>query len=168
MTTMFVEHSRDVKRSRLQEKFHMAAFLIRNIYIRKHSCFWFPKVAKFTKISKKIELNLTQLTQDVNWTYIRRSEDVGSIYVLCLLENIEFGRVVLFTILSNRKSFWITCSIPSLGRWDISSRLCILSRLKKSTYKGGAKMVLCRFNHFLVSYKQSLSHIEYIDFWFHI
>ena len=39
-------------------------------------------------------LNLTQSTQDVNWTYIRRSEDVldvfwmsyvRSIYVLCLL-----------------------------------------------------------------------------------
>ena len=34
--------------------------------------------------------------------------------------NIEFGRLVLFTIFTNRKSSGITCSIPHSGRWDIN------------------------------------------------
>ena len=60
------------------------------VHVRKHSCFWFHKVAKFMERSENVKLNL----------------------------NSGFWRLVLFTIFTSRKSFWITCSITGSRRRD--------------------------------------------------
>ena len=86
---MYSEYFQQLRRSRLQETFCVANFLIAKI-CSKYSCFWFQKAATFIKRSKKIELTL----------------------------NIEFGMVAFFTTFIIRKNWWITCAIPCSENQD--------------------------------------------------
>ena len=70
---------------------------------------------------------------------------------------IEFGRLILFTVFTSRKSFEITCSIPRSGRWE--SRLLIPSQLEKLTYKGETKIVRSRFLISLGSHNPANSYL---------
>ena len=70
---------------------------------------------------------------------------------------IEFGRLILFTVFTSRKSFEITCSIPRSGRWE--SRLLIPSQLEKLTYEGETKIVPSRFLTSLDSHNPANSYL---------
>ena len=70
---------------------------------------------------------------------------------------IEFGRLILFTVFTSRKSFEITCSIPRSGRWE--SRLLIPSQLEKLTYEGETKIVPSRFLTSLGSHNPANSYL---------
>ena len=85
------------------------------------------RAATFIKRSKKIELNV----------------------------NTEFGRVVLFRILTSRKGSGISYSIPVSGRWNRNRPITLItSLLKTSIYKGGLNGPVLFFIPSRLSYKQ--------------
>lgn len=58
-TAMYLEHPQQIKKTRFyrsQEKFFVAAFLIRNLCLKIFGFFWFNKIAKFMKKVKKLNL----------------------------------------------------------------------------------------------------------------
>ena len=71
--------------------------------------------------------SISQWTQDVNWTYIRRSEDVQDVfwtsyvrssYVLCLLGSFWNSLIALLT----KRNRWSTCLNFSFITWISSSK----------------------------------------------
>ena len=90
-TKMYSEHFQQLKRGRLQEKFYVAASLIRNVFW-KTFVFLISEGSYIykTKLKKRKELNL----------------------------NIESGTVVFFTIFTSRKNYRITCAIPCSEKRD--------------------------------------------------
>ena len=119
MTSIYLEYSHQLNRSRFQEKSCVTAFLIRNL-CSKTIVFLTNKAAKFLNRSKKSELIL----------------------------KVEFGRLVFFIIFTRRKGFAITCLIPRSGRWARNHfQNVYLSRpsWNKSRYIGGKKIVPSRF-----------------------